>query len=190
MKITYEICLFNPNEKLERCIRGKVNSLLKNYYLAYYSQLTDDSVTLKRIDGSTFTHRVSYYCSKWCNAGYCVYNGSFFLDAPEEDESYGILIGTSDVSPTPDDYKLGSQFSCWCSAVNISDVYEEAGSLSLDISRLFLNDNVDTIVKEFGLVARAKADDTTYPVLILRDVVSPIDFPVDYSLSIKLKFSF
>jgi len=190
MRIAYEIFLFNSLGELVRKIDGRVNSLLRNYYLMCYGQFIADDVELKATDGSIFTHRAAGK-TFWCNAGDHTYHGVFFVDAPEGDESFGIVIGTSDVAPTPNDYKLNSQFSCWLSDVSLSSVYEEGGSLCLDISRYFLNDNADTDIKEFGLVARAKETDTTNkPVLILRDVISPLSFPLNYSLLLEIKFSF
>ena len=185
MKAEYEICLFNPEKELVKELRGNINSLLKNYYSAFYAQLRGGNSDVKTTDGSLKTFDSTPYA--WCNAGKINISHVFAVDAPEEDESYGILIGTSDAAVTPDDYNLGAQFSCWHSAVFLSDIYEEAGSLSLDITRTFVNDNIDTVIKEFGLVAKAYGVGSA---LVLRDVISPIDFPLDYSLFIRIKFSF
>lgn len=192
MNIRYEIYLFNPEKQLVKKLRGRASSLIKNYYLAFYAQLIGGSATLKATDGSDYGYSPNQ-SGRWCHGGSDRIRALFAIDAPEEDELWGILIGTSDVSPTPDDYNLGNQFSCWCSAMNISSVYEEEGSLSLDISRTFLNDNTDTHIKEFGLVGRLGKINTVTSykyVLLLRDTISSLNFPLDYSLSVRIKFSF
>lgn len=154
-------------------IFGRVNSLLKNYYLLLYAAHLNTSVTLKRTDGSDYSF----------NPGGCRSTGTTRIIsclAPEEVTSWGILIGTSDIAVSPTDYKLGELFSCWYSAVTISELN---GASELEITRYFLNDSSDVYIREFGLAEHHR-------VLILRDVISPLSFPKDYSLLIKLKFSF
>ena len=183
MKAKYEIRLFNPEKELVKELRGNINSLLKNYYLAFCAQLRAENIEMKATDGNVKT----FDSTPWCNCANINISYAFAVDAPKGDETYGILIGTSDTPVTPEDYNLGAQFSCWHSAVSLSNIYEEAGSLSLDITRTFVNDNIDTVIKEFGLVAKAYGVGSA---LVLRDVISPIDFPLDYSLFIRIKFSF
>lgn len=188
MKIAYIISLYDSRSNLVRELSGRANSLLKNYYLALYTAFTCKSSTLVDSGGNTFTHDCGSY-SKWYNLEGCY--GMIVASSLEGDSRQGILIGTSDTPVTPDDYNLGNKFSCWCSKT-FSSFYEENGSVVLEFRRVFLNDNVETDIKEFGLMARIRRSDDALPVtsLILREVVSPISFPLDYSLVVKIKFTF
>jgi len=188
MKVAYNIALFNPEKKLIRELSGKCNSLLKNYYLMFYAHLVGESVTVTRTDGSNRTYNYPPHAEcKWPDSPPPSIPNVFGVAAGSENESYGILIGTSDAPVTPDDYDLDARFSCYVSSTDVSDVFIEAGSISLTVARTFLNNNVDAVIKEFGLVAEVWG--VGY-LLILRETIAPVDFPLDYSLRIKMNFSF
>lgn len=182
MKITYEISLLNPRRKVVLERRERAHSLVDNYYTDLYSALTGEIVTLTDLNGHSRTH----YYHAYRNKSYPVLSAR----ASEGDTSRGILIGTSDTPVSPMDYKLAEQFECHYLAVEMSDIYQEGDSFSLDISRIFVNDNIDVQIKEFGLACEGLYDYTSRGYfLIFREVVTPIDFPVDYSLRIKIKFT-
>jgi len=189
MKITYEISLLNSSRRVVEERKGKAKSLLENYYLAFYRCLSESSVSLTDTSGASFTPPLTYYKC---------FSGDFVrkfgeLKAPEGDSNYGILIGTSDVSPSPSDADLYQKFSCHPLSTIVSDVYLEGSNPAFHVIREFENDVEEVAIKEFGLVAKiikdVSAGDYRY-VLLLRDVVTPIAFPLDYSLRVKIKFSF
>jgi len=186
MKITYKISLLNSSREVVKEIEGEAKSLVKNHYLAFYIALTGTAVSLKDVNGASFTPLVSYSRS---------YEppklGPVDIKAPEGDSSYGILIGTSDVSPSADDTDLHQKFSCHPLSSILSDVYLEGDNPAIHVVREFENDNEDTIIKEFGIIAKTFVQyDDIRKHLIFRDVVTPIAFPLDYSLRVKVKFSF
>lgn len=169
MQIKHYIRLLNPDGGIVSERKGISKSLLKNFYTIFYALLSGNVVTV--IDTGGTEREFTPY-----KKGGSVYCRGYRLTSPESNINYGILIGTSDTPVSPDDYKLSSIFSCHSYVTDVNFPY---------VTRIFLNNNTDTVIKEIGLAANV-----CFYVLILRDVISPIDFPLDYTLEVKYEFTF
>ena len=124
---------------------------------------------------------------------------ALICNAPAGDNSYGIVVGTSDTPNTINTYCLGSKIAHGTAFGQLQygnhtfeDVTNPSGNILLfKIIRVFSNTSGSTItVKEVGLLVRnldSQAYDRCY--LIARDVLStPVDVYNDTTLTVRYIF--
>lgn len=123
------------------------------------------------------------------------------VDAPADDDTYGILIGSDNTPPTPNDTDLKSKITkdiMSHDAVSVSGVTVEASQAYFKVSRLFTNvSGGDVNVGETGMKlrrymhARRKywnyTRDDRY--LIARDVFNPV-ITVPDGASLRIEYTF
>ena len=178
----------------------KANSFVKNFLTALYGSLIEQYISLVDVNGNTISNTgIIGTWSDWCNSymapGGCrggtarvsTNAGRLLLNAPEGDDTYGIVVGTGTTPVTPDDYKLEQQIPHGSSdnqlyhyPCNVLDLEVEGNRVIQKIQRQFENrGTVDIDINEIGLQALViDSGGTTYKVLIVRDVLSePISIP-------------
>ena len=174
----------------------KANSFVKNFLTALYGSLIEQYISLVDVNGNTISNTGiigtwSDWCNygPWCNGGSMTVRslGILLLNAPEGDDTYGIVVGTGTTPVTPDDYKLEQQIPHGSSdnqlyhyPCNVLDLEVEGNRVIQKIQRQFENrGTVDIDINEIGLQALViDSGGTTYKVLIVRDVLSePISIP-------------
>jgi hypothetical protein len=126
------------------------------------------------------------------------------MNAPNDDDSYGIVVGSGTTPVSPTDYKLSSKIPHGAGVGQLDyETHSTASSYSgtssyVEISRSFINrSGSDVIVREVGLVARSYwggsggtnvAQDIKY--LIARDVLpSPVTVKPLGSLTVRYRIS-
>jgi len=95
-------------------------------------------------------------------AGQTVYLSFLGVNAPEGDDTWGIVVGNGTTAPAPSDYALESKIpngtgdgQLSYSAVSIGDVVVNNNLMLFEISRNFTNNGGVTVtVSEAGLIAR------------------------------------
>jgi len=112
--------------------------------------------------------------------------------APEDDDSYGILIGKGTTSPTPDDYTIESQVfndTLRHKVVSVSAVTISGSETSFTVSRDFVNvSGADQTIYEIAEVAKVTTTEGDVEVLIFRHVESGgITVPNGATLTVQIK---
>ena len=156
------------------------------------------STTITAPDGSSQTVWTEWYASiKQMGGG-----TPMAMNAPDNDDSYGIWVGSGTTPVSPTDYKLSSKIPHGTGAGQldyephtVTSSYSETSSY-VEIARSFINrSGSDVVVREVGLVARsywkgfdAVRQDVKY--LIARDVLpSPITVKPLGSLTVRYRIS-
>jgi hypothetical protein len=125
------------------------------YDLADTGIKASGSVTAK--DGSTQTVWEEWYASDYSYGG----GVQMALNAPDNDDTYGIVVGSGSTPVSPTDYKLASQISHGTGTGQLdyepqttTSSYSDTSSY-LEIARSFVNKSGgDVTVREVGLIAR------------------------------------
>ena len=112
--------------------------------------------------------------------------------APEDDDTYGILIGKGTTSPTPDDYTIESQVmndTLRHKVVSVSAVTISGSETSFTVSRDFINESgADQTIYEIAEVAKVSTTAGDVEVLIFRHVESGgITVPNGATLTVQIK---
>jgi len=112
------------------------------------------------------------------------------INAGNDDETYGILLGTGDKAPALDDHSLETFQTMHCGSVSITNPVDKEGLRVLTIARSFENTTEsDIIINEFGLFMHSGVNGNPY--LITRDVLeTPETFNPGDSKMIKLHLGF
>jgi hypothetical protein len=107
--------------------------------------------------------------------------------AGENNDGYGIIIGSDNTTPTNDDYDLGASIDDGSGAGEILHgphsvvpPYEDGQSIKWELSRTFNNQSGDTVtVREIGMVTKTHYGqynvNTFGEFLVARDVFSDVD---------------
>jgi len=177
--------------------RGALKSFLKNFglYLAGMMKNNGDTsthkyVTVTGLDGSPANALVEI----------CVAypSGPLVFGAGDNDDSYGILVGSGSTPVSPSDYALASKIPHGTGTGQLDyDTHTVVSSYSstssyVEIYRTFVNKSgSDVVVREVGLVARSYAKDVAdVKFLVARDVLpSPITVKPLGSLTVKYRIS-
>jgi hypothetical protein len=121
------------------------------------------------------------------------------FNAPDNYDTYGVVVGSGTTPVSPDDYNLASKIPHGTGAGQLDyDTHTVASSYSstssfVEICRTFVNkSSSDVVVREVGLIARAHDDyagvDVKY--LIARDVLpSPVTVKPLGSLAVRYRIS-
>jgi len=155
----------------------KSQSFVKNFMLLLRSVFLQSGQTAKDIEGVERGIGLEYRV--WNDFGDCYGVAGFRLNAPEGDDSYGIVVGYDNITVTPDDYALytpithGSEDGkLYYRACNVGDVNVVGNKVSMVISREFVNYGSTVVeVGEVGLVGFIPSNG--YKFLIVRDTYSP-----------------
>ena len=155
----------------------KSQSFVKNFMLLLRSIFLQSEQTAKDVGGAERGIGIKYWVdldwnTKWGYAG-------FRLDAPEGNDSYGIVIGYDNINVTPDDYALyapithGSEDGkLYYRACNVGEVTVVGNKVSMVISREFVNYGSTVVeVGEVGLVGLCTVTNNKF--LIVRDTYLP-----------------
>jgi hypothetical protein len=194
IEVEYEIMVTDKNGKIIEHRKEKSQSLVKNFLMLTNAAFKVSTSTVKDTGGTSRAAgaKNSY---TWSNGApdYTVgYTGAggWAPNAPEADATYGIIVGTSDIAVTVDDYNLKAKIAHG----NAAGQLYHYGTIMLDptvagltvtqkFMRTFLNNSgAEITVKEIGLVVRIPTD--IFLVLIIRDVITPVPVPNGGSLTI------
>jgi len=209
-KITLQIELIDKEGKVVKRKEIKnVNSFLKNFavflrstFLFVEETAVDVGGTSRSIYGVILDEKAYY----GIGLDFILDFHNFKLDAPDNDASYGTVVGTGTTAPTPTDYTLEAKIPHGTgagqldySAVTVEAVVVDTKSV-IKIIRNFTNLSGATItVSEAGIIVsylmygRFAGTYYTYKwkFLIIRDVISPaVDVPDGYTLKVTYSLEF
>ena len=212
VKVEYELEVRDRHGRLIERREGESRSLLRNFIAALRAIMKGKPVTSgstsRTTGGATDTvldlngTEVEIYGGY--RYGNDLYGGGWPMatNAPDDDDSYGIVVGKSSVAVAPDDYSLGDKIPHGTDVGQLdygSHVFEEKaveGNVSyFKVSRTFTNLSGQSIeVREIGIIAwnywRYESSVTkNVKFLILRDVLdSPVSVPDGATLTVRYKF--
>ena len=168
MKILCELIIEKDGSEV---YRGKSKSFLQNFTKILYAILaspgntppsiygTISSASILKPDGSSATVYAEWYSpyTQYYYSGGIAYA----CCAPDNDDSYGIVVGSSSQSVSPTDYNLISKIPHGTGpgqldydAHSVASSYSPSSSI-VEINRVFLNKSGgDVVVREVGLIAR------------------------------------
>jgi hypothetical protein len=190
--------------------RGESRSLLQNFAKIFAAIMSSPgntplntsgaitSTTVTKPDGTPATIYGEWYATTFGRGG----GTHIAMNAADNDDTYGIVVGTGTATVTPTDYKLASQIPHGTGSGQLDyDTHTVASSYTssssyVEISRVFVNrSGGDVVVREVGLIARnyfkddgAVRNDVKY--LIARDVLpSPVRVKNLGSLTVRYRIS-
>jgi len=134
-------------------------------------QVTDTSNTAQTIAFSPYTAKAF-----------------FAVDAPEDDDTYGIVVGSSNAAEANTDYKLGTQISDGTAAGELdygahvwTDAQVVGANVDLQIQRTFINNSGGNVtVEECGIYAES----SNYYFCIIRDVTGTVTIADNQTLTV------
>jgi hypothetical protein len=156
------------------------------------------SADVTATDGSTKTIWEEWYSPNYSRGG----GVQMALNAPDNDDTYGIVVGSGSTPVSPTDYRLASKISNGTGTgqldyepQTVTSSYSDTSSY-FEIARSFINrSGGDVIVREVGLIARNYWKDVgvvyvDVKFLIARDVLpNPILIPNLASLTVRYRIS-
>jgi hypothetical protein len=156
------------------------------------------STTATKTDGTPATIYGEWYTGSYGAGG----GAHMATDAPDNDDTYGVVVGTGTATVTPTDYCLASKIPHGTGSGQldydthtISSSYTSSSSY-VEISRVFVNrSGSDVVVREVGLIAWNYFRDNTavrvdVKYLIARDVLpSPVRVKPLGSLTVRYRIS-
>jgi len=211
VRVEYEIEVKDRHGKVIKREKRESRSLLKNFLLGLmalmkgtvhtetqYNGTGGGEATVRDVTGADKTiwggyrDKVADYAGGWPMA----------VNAPDDDDSYGIVVGKGDAPVSAEDYALDDQIPHGTEAGQLDygthafeDVVVEDKVSKLRISRTFTNlSGASVTVKEIGIIAwnrwqegGAVANNVRF--LIVRDVLtSPTTIPDGASLNVRYTF--
>ncbi|RLJ03010.1 MAG: hypothetical protein DRP11_01945 [Candidatus Aenigmatarchaeota archaeon] len=203
LKLELEIVVWDKNGKIIKRHRQEVKSWLKNFALFLKHQLHNENDVVVDTGGASATIicGLSECDLSYHSAGY----GSleFSANAGDNDDSFGIIVGSGTATVSPDDYNLASKIPHGTGSGQLdydTHTFESPtitnGTVKFSISRSFKNSSGgDVNVNEVGLVIRSlsKAADKVcedVKFLIIRDVLdSTVTVPDGGGLTVKYTIS-
>jgi len=181
--------------------RGESKSLLQNFARHLRAMIasgatTPSSATITNLVGGSATVYGAFDSDSYRTL-VSAYN------APDNDDTYGIVVGSGDTPVSPTDFNLASKIPHGTSSGQLDyDTHTTTSSFSstssyVEISRIFTNKSGgDVIVKEVGMITwnyrmdRYNAVTTDVKFLVARDVLpSPILIPNLASLTVRYRIS-
>jgi hypothetical protein len=190
--------------------RGESRSLLQNFAKIFAAIMSSPgntplntggaitSTTVTKPDGTPATIYGEWYASTPGRGG----GAHIAMSAADNDDSYGVVVGSGTATVTPTDYNLASKIPHGTGSGQLDyDTHTVASSYTssssyVEISRVFVNrSGGDVVVREVGLIARnyfkddsAVRNDVKY--LIARDVLpSPVRVKNLGSLTVRYRIS-
>ena len=186
--VFYEVEVYDKNGKLVDKKEGKGDSVLDNW------------INLMRMlrDPESWSYQWGFFDVGGTERHISNFNFSqSSMKAPEEDDSYGIIVGTGTTPVSLEDYNLASKISHGtgsgqlsygaCSPYGISsDTQADVG-----LQRSFDNNSgADITINEIGMVLKVYDGTNTYYTLIMRDVISATTVPNGGRVTIKYWFRY
>ena len=192
MRVRAELIVESDGKEV---FRGESKSFLQNFCKVLYGMLSASgsaatkyfglvsSATVIDTGGSSKTAYAEWYASD------AQYGGGTpaGMNAPDNDDSFGIVVGSGSASVSPTDYRLASKISHGTGSGQLDyDTHAITTSFSstssyVELARTFVNrSSGDVVVREVGIMARSLwkdaggiRNDVKY--LIARDVLpSPV----------------
>ncbi|OYT26597.1 MAG: hypothetical protein B6U97_03500 [Candidatus Altiarchaeales archaeon ex4484_96] len=175
-------------------LRGE-GSFVANFAKALYAHFAKTSVEITKTDGTTAT----YYEGYGAYSGYSDGVHPMFNLAGDNDDTYGIVVGSGSTAVSPNDYALESQIPHGTSAGQLDYEACEAEPVSISgnrsefkLRRQFIEKSGNAItVREIGIYVRQfirwnNSTKAKYPMMVARDVLSsPITVPAYGSLLVE-----
>ena len=183
--------------------KQKAHSPVRNWVKVVKAFFERGEETIKDVNGTEQTFKAyAQIIDNYCNGGYVDLYFELKADAPDNDDSYGILAGKGTYAVTPDDFNLVDKYRQGSGEgyldynatefppieegeVTIND--KKYKYMKLTISRPVLNNaNVDQTIYEVGLVlwhwfkveGGDKATEVSFKFLAFRDVLdTPLTIP-------------
>jgi hypothetical protein len=156
------------------------------------------STTVTGKDSAPKTVYTEWYCGNTKNGG----GTPMAANAPDNDDSFGIVVGSGTTPVSTSDYNLASQISHGTSSGQLDyDAHSFVSSYAsvssyVEISRVFVNKSgADVVVREVGLVCRNYWKDylalrVDQKILMARDVLpTPITVKNLGSLTVRYRVS-
>lgn len=163
--------------------------LLDNFYQYLRISFGGGSANFKDTEGHTQSVSLWEYCRSWCNTG-TKGDVGMYANSPEANIDYGIVVGTSDIEPTPSDYRINkiphgsSSGQLYYYPTQVKNIVVSGNTIELEITRDIANQSGGDIdVKEYGLIVKIRE----YYFLIIREV-SPTTVPAGGLLQVSFKF--
>jgi len=208
LKVFYEVEVKDKNGKLLAKHKGESKSLLRNF-IACLRAITIGTPppspgtggatdTVLDVTGTEQTIWGGWRTDTIGRGG----GNPMMVNAPDDDDSYGIIVGTGSTAVTPENYSLASKIAHGTGTDQLdygTHTFEEkttSNNTSLfKVSRTFTNlSGASITVNELGIIARnywADAGGTEKDIkfLILRDVLaSPVSIPDGATLTVRYTF--
>jgi len=179
--VEYEIEVTDKDGNIVKQIKKQSESLVKNFLILLNAAFKIGSSDAVDTGGTTRTVNMFGYLEYhvWASGysrAYCGYAG-WTPTASEGDDTYGIIVGTSDQPVSVDDYNLISKIAHGDSAgqlhyyeTTVQEPTVDGNTVRQRFEREFKNNSgADITVKEIGLVVKTSKDN--YLVMIIRDVI-------------------
>jgi len=183
--------------------KEKCNTYVKNFLMLLNAAFKPGTSDVVDTGGTTRTTGAKY-CVTWnwwvqqaggYDRAFTLYgsDGGWTPTAPEADDTYGIIVGTSDQAVSASDYNLISKIAHGDSAgqlyhyaTTMLEPTVDGNTVRQRFERTFKNNSgADITVKEIGLVVKTSEDN--YLVMIIRDVVTPVTVPAAGSLYVGIE---
>ena len=200
LEVEYEIEVTDKDGNIVKQIKKKSESLVKNFLMLLNAAFKPGTSDVVDTGGTTRTTGAKY-CVTWnwwvqqaggYDRAFTLYgsDGGWTPTAPEADDTYGIIVGTSDQAVSASDYNLISKIAHGDSAgqlyhyaTTMLEPTVDGNTVRQRFERTFKNNSGgDITVKEIGLVVKIPVDN--YLVMIIRDVLST---PVTVSTGGKMR---
>jgi hypothetical protein len=194
MRVRAELIVESDGKEV---FRGESKSFLLNFCKVLYSMLATTGSATGGVTGvissATVTDTSGYSqtaYAEWYSPGSTTCGGGTpaGMNAPDNDDSFGIVVGSGSASVSPTDYRLVSKISHGTGSGQLDhDTHATTTSFSstssyIELARTFVNrSSGDVVVREVGIMARSFwknsgsviGNDVKY--LIARDVLpSPV----------------
>jgi len=192
MRVRAELIVESDGKEV---FRGESKSFLLNFCKVLYRMLATTGSATGSVTGvissATVTDTSGYSQTAYIEwyTGYMYVGGGTpaGMNGPDNDDSFGIVVGSGSASVSPTDYRLASKISHGTGSGQLDhDTHATTTSFSstssyIELARTFVNrSSGDVVVREVGIVARSLwknnggvANDVRY--LIARDVLpSPV----------------
>jgi len=194
IKVYIELTVKDRNGKIIKHHKQYSHSFVANFLNGLAESFAQASITTStNIFASINTSNTSVYDFGWYN-----------INAPAGNSSFGIVIGTGNATPTPQDYQLGNQIANGTGSgqmiYNATSFNPSSGTVtisgntsSIQISRTFQNESGASItVSETGIISITDVvSGTSGYILIVHDLLSsPITIPnggvmaITYTISV------
>jgi len=213
VRVEYEIEVKDRHGKVIKREKGESKSLLKNFVACLLAIMKATVQTESEYTGTggaeatvmDVTGAEQTIWGGWRGTGNYLYGGGWPMpiNAPDDDDSYGIVVGKGDAPVSAEDYALDDQIAHGTASGQLDygthafeDVVVEDKVSKFRVSRTFTNvSGASVTVKEIGIIAwnyfrdRGKVHNNV-KFLIVRDVLtSPTSIPDGASLNVRYTFS-
>ena len=212
VKVEYEIEVKDRRGKVIKREKGESRSLLKNFVACLSAIMKGTPLTgggdtgtggaegtVKDLSGADQTIWGGWRAADWNYGG----GWPMAVNAPDDDDSYGIVVGKGDMPVTAEDYALDDKIAHGTAsgqldygAHTFEDVVVEDKVSKFRVSRTFTNlSGASVTVKEIGIIAwnrfqQGGSVQKNIKFLIVRDVLaSPTTIPDGASLNVRYTFS-